>query len=380
MKFSSVKSVPAEVLLLKITCIAWLIAKLYSYKAWITDRNFPIIPTFDFFVVPSEIHTLLFALSLIGIATLLLFPNKKVLIVALIFVEIFSCLLDQMRWQPWEYQYLITLILFVLSKGNKKQFVLLLTFILACTYIFSGLHKFSGGFLYNLWDKMVLDRFLKLPVERIKDPLLHYSGLVFALIEVFIGFGILFFSNKKFNYALAIAMHLIIIIVFGPWGVSHNLIIIPWNLAMIAMLVVLFLQDKPLYFTALFFQSKLNVAVFIIIGVLPFLSFINKWDHYFSFNLYSGTTKTLVICVDANEDVSQLDPYVFKRKHNKYCYKSYSINTMRWALKELKVPVPPEQRIFKKLKINFNNKFPNLENKSVYYWYPYKKDNIKEVE
>ena len=53
---------------------------------------------------------------------------------------------------------------------------------------------------------------------------------------------------------------------------------------------------------------------------------------------------------------------------------------MRWALKELKVPVPPEQRIFKKLKINFNNKFPNLENKSVYYWYPYKKDNIKEVE
>ena len=114
MKFSSVKSVPAEVLLLKITCIAWLIAKLYSYKAWITDRNFPIIPTFDFFVVPSEIHTLLFVLSLICIFSLLLFPNKKTLILTLIFVEIFSCLLDQMRWQPWEYQYLITLILFVL--------------------------------------------------------------------------------------------------------------------------------------------------------------------------------------------------------------------------------------------------------------------------
>ena len=380
MKFSSVKSVPAEVLLLKITCIAWLIAKLYSYKAWITDRNFPIIPTFDFFVVPSEIHTLLFALSLIGIATLLLFPNKKVLIVALIFVEIFSCLLDQMRWQPWEYQYLITLILFVLSKGNKKQFVVLLTFILGCTYIFSGLHKFSGGFLYNVWDKMVLDRFMKLSIERIQNPFLHYSGLVLALLELFIGFGMLFFKNKKVNYVLAIAMHLLIIIVFGPWGISHNLIIIPWNLGMIALLVVLFLEDKPIYFTASFFQNKLNVALFFVIGVLPFLSFVNKWDHYFSFNLYSGTTKTLVICVDSNINVTELDPYVFKRKYNKYCYKSYSINTMSWALKELKVPVPPQERIFKKLKRNFNTAFPNLENKSVYYWYPYKKDNIKEVE
>ena len=47
--------------LAKLTCLFWLIAKILSYKLWIADRFFPIIPPFNFLlIIPNFIHTILF--------------------------------------------------------------------------------------------------------------------------------------------------------------------------------------------------------------------------------------------------------------------------------------------------------------------------------
>lgn len=380
MKWRSIAfSSPKEVILIKITCIAWLAAKIISFKVWTTDRDFPIAPVFDFLHLPNEFHLLLFALSLTGIASVLFFPLKKILQVGVIIIEVFSCMLDYMRWQPWEYQYLLALLFFLFSK-ERKQFLSLVTFFLAATYIFSGIHKFGGSFLFTFWDRVILHKLLGFSYNEFMNPLMHYSGLMLPVIEVAVGIGILFIRSRKFFAYLAISMHLAIVLIFGPSGLKHNIIIFPWNLAMMAFVGILFYKSSEPNFSLSFFRSKLNTAAFLLVGVLPVFCLFGKWDDYLSFNLYSGNTKTLVICVEDIKEHAELKPYKTQKGSSMYCDDNCLISTTAWALDELKVPVYPEERVFKKLRESFRKKYPNVKNTFVYYTYPYQNENIREVE
>jgi len=375
MYLSSIKSISTDVSLLKITCFAWILAKLMSFKLWTSDRIFPVLPTFDFISVPNEVHLFLYSISLFGIIYVFFVPNKKI-ITAVLILEIIACLLDYMRWQPWQYQYILTLAFFLFAK-DKKQFLLLFSFLIGCTYIFSGAHKFGGSFLYTFWDSIILRKIFSFPSIIIKNPIVHYSGLLLCLIEIAIGIGFLFFKNKKYFCLMAITMHLIIILIYGPTGMNYNLIIFPWNLAMIFFSIVFFYQKEVLKIRIDFFKNKGNSIVVLFVGILPLLSFFDKWDHYLSFNLYSGNTKVLVTCVENMQQYPALEKYKSVVKNNKYCNNTYIMDINKWAMDELNVPIIPQERVYLKMQSQFNKRYPNIPNTFVYYQYPYKKENIK---
>lgn len=378
MKFWNIKASPTDVVLLRITCVAWFIAKVMSFKLWTADRLFPTIPTFDFLQFDNSVHLGLYVISILGIAVVFFFPSKKI-IASLIIVEIVSCLLDQMRWQPWQFQYLLTLMFFLFAK-DRKQFLSLFVLLMGCTYFYSGIHKFDGSFLYTFWDKLVLTNYLHLDTQTIKMPVVHYLGLVPCLIEIVIGVGIIFFRNKKYFCIAALLMHLFIILIYGPTGTNHNNIIVPWNVAMMLFLLVFIFRKEVPQLQMQFFRSKLNTVAFILVGILPILSYFSQWDQYLSFNLYSGNTKILALCVDDVQQYPELQHYAAPTKTDNYCNSSHLIKLNNWALEELKVPVIPEERAFKKIKEQFNARYPDLKSSFVFNQYPYKKENIQEVE
>lgn len=369
---------PKEVVLFKIVSIGWFIGKIISFKVWISDRYFPVIPVFNFLQFSNQVHFIIFFISLLLIGGLFFYPLKRHLVLAVIVIEFASCLLDYMRWQPWEYQYLLTLIFFLFSR-NSKHFLSLVGLLIAVTYLFSGLHKFSGSFLYIFWDSIILKKIIHISDGLIKNPFVHYFGLIFPAIEIFIGVGILFFRNKKNCAILAILMHLFILLLFGPLGLNYNIIIVPWNLVMLGLVLILFYHEGFSNLTLLFFNNIRNISVLVVIVMMPILSFFGNWDDYLSFNLYSGNTKTLSICVDKIQKYPELEKRRSKLKNDIFCNGSYLIDTNTWALEELKVPVYPEERVFKIMKDRFNQKYPNIKNKFVYYNYPYQNKNINEV-
>lgn len=377
MKISNIQSFSSDVLLLKITCLAWLVAKVMSFKLWISDRVFPVVPTFDFFSLPNSVHLALYFVSLLGIIIVFFKPQKKIIAFVLA-IEVIVCLLDQTRWQPWQYQYLLMFSFFFFAK-DQKQILQLCYILIGCTYFFSGLHKFSGSFLYTFWDTIVLRKILHLDIQAIKNPVIHYMGLIPCFIEIFIGFGIVFFRKKRYLFLMAIGMHLFIIIIYGPFGTNHNNIIVPWNIAMILYALLFFGQNELPPFNRLFFVNDFNKIVFLLIGILPFGSFVGIWDNYLSFNLYSGKTFNLAICTKEQSVHPEIKHYTSKVINNKYCNGYYLINVNKWTLGELMVPFIPEERYFKKLKEEFEIKFSDTDNSFVYYQYPYKKQNIKKV-
>lgn len=64
--------------LIKTLAFFWLITKLFSYKTWIADRIYPVIPPFDFLKnIPDYFHLILFGLSLFLLVLILLFKVNK---------------------------------------------------------------------------------------------------------------------------------------------------------------------------------------------------------------------------------------------------------------------------------------------------------------
>ena len=118
----------------RLTAIFWVIAKIISLKLWLSTRFFPTFPVFEFLrAVPPIIHLLLLATSLITLLLLLFKPPTFYFIIIVFASEFVSCMLDQNRWQPWEYQYIFTLFIILLNRKTPTYIVPAFAFILCST-------------------------------------------------------------------------------------------------------------------------------------------------------------------------------------------------------------------------------------------------------
>ena len=368
-----------ELLLIKLTALFWIFAKILSCKLWLTDRLFPIIPPFDFSPnLPNEVHFVIFLVSIFGLVSLVIFTPKKEIVLLVLITELASCLLDQMRWQPWEYQYLLLFLFYLFYKKNTNQFLELLTLLIGLTYIYSGLHKFNGGFLFSVWENMILKNFFHFENYFISKIWVHYAGLLLPFIETLIGISLLLIKNKRLIAYFAIGMHVVLLIILI--GNNQNSIVWPWNILMILSIYILFLNDNSVQINSSFFYNNFNIAIVFLVGVLPFWSFFGLWDNYLSFNLYSGNVKQLAICIKNTDRHPELKPFISNKKVSLYCQNYQKINMNYWAFKELNVPIYPEEKYFHKLKKKWKTIYPDMETTFICYWYPYKKVNYKEIQ
>lgn len=357
---------------LKIICFFWLIAKIISMKAWLSERLMPVVPAFEFTEsFPAWVHSFLFYASLSAIIAVFIFPKKKILLITLFIIEICTCLLDVIRWQPWEYQYLFMLLVFIIHRQRPQQLITALLFIMASVYIFSGIHKFNGGFLYTVWEQMILKRFFGLSSVFIKESNLHYVGLLLPVYEAAMGFGLLLLKNKKWPALLLIAMHLFILVLLSPFGLNYNIVVWPWNAAMILLLYWLYVKnDFKLSFRPLW--QGYNKGILLFWGLLPILSFFGYWGKFMSSGVYSGTTLNVAICVPDKKEIKALEPYFSKLDQHNLCGGKNYLSVQNWCLAEIKLPPYPEPWYYSRLKKKLAQKYPYTNVDFVLYCYPYK--------
>jgi hypothetical protein len=286
-------------------------------------------------------------------------------------------LLDQSRWQPWEYQYLLTFLFFFFYNNNPKQFINYFSFLLIAIYFNSGLHKIGGGFLYKVWNEMILVRFFGFEVNQIQHIFIHYAGLSLGLLEVIAALGCLFAKNKKIYALFLVGMHIFILLLVSPIGLNYNSIVWPWNVVMILFILIVFYNNTlRISFKALI--SGYNKIPFVVLGILPFFCYLDLYDNFFSFNLYSGSLKQFSICVDEDKISSDYKPYF--SENTTFCGSKRIISGNQWALKEMNVVIYPETRFYEGLIKKWKEKNPNSEADFYIFQYPYKPENYVEYE
>ncbi len=366
-------------LIIRLSCLFWIFTKLFSYKLWHTDRLFPLIPPFDFLEnIPNAVHQILFWTAILGITLILFFPKQKLVLAITICIEFCSCILDQNRWQPWEYQYFITLLFLFFYRQNPKQFLHYFAFMVIIIYVNSGLHKLNGGFLFHVWENMILRRFLGFESNQIQNIWIHYAGLLLGLIEVIASLGLLFFKKKKVFALMLIGMHLFILSFISPTGLNYNPIVWPWNIVMIMLIYILFCNDNAPQIVFKDLVSGYNKIPFLFLGILPIFCMFGLYDNFLSFNLYSGSLKQLDICIGNDKNVKQYAPF-FSNKRT-YCETGKVINTNVWTLREMNIVVYPEERVYFDIIKKWKAENPDSEASFYIYEYPYTDEFVTQYE
>jgi len=261
-----------------------------SPKLWLSSRLYPLTPVWSFFRSPSSPgdHIIYFALIALLISACVI-PRREILIGVFTLLALLA-LQDQSRWQPWFYQYVVMLLAIALAGSTRPSAALnTCCLIVAAIYIWSGFAKLNPNFV-NVIFPSLLEPFMG---WRLAPPrwLVHDLAFVAPLLECVAGVGLLTRRFRKVAVYGAIAMHILILMAIGPLGSRFNVVVWPWNFAMIAFLLILFLRraDNPgpqeIIWGKGFAFQKVALLLF---GLMPALSAFNLWDHYLSSALYSG--------------------------------------------------------------------------------------------
>jgi hypothetical protein len=347
------------ILIRKALSVFFLAGIAFSFPLWTSDRFFPVVPLL------VQIRDAGFPLEFFFLLTLLvsllvsIFSTRKSILFLIMLSATVLMVYDQMRWQPWVYLYLLIIAAFLLAPraGDGKSILInYLQIILTGVYFWSGIHKINPGFIDHTY-RDILTHLLHIPNQNISK-LLLFSGYVIPVIEIVIGIALWFPHFRDKAVAMAVGSHIFILLFLSPLGINGNSVVYPWNLAMIAFVILLFRNEKNqigLWPAAL--RQKICLVYFtILIWVLPATNFFGLWDDYLSFSLYSDKASEYYIAIEENE-TAKIDGRL-KRffVHLPGITGGRLIDVNAWAMNDLGVPFYPERRVFKKIAAIFCEK------------------------
>ncbi len=337
-------------------CVGLVLGMLLSWRLWLSrGREFPVLPCFGFGPLPLPLDWMLFlgAITLAGLAVARSW--NRWIVSALVAALLILGLLDQMRWQPWAYQYLLCLVpmMFVARSGDQRGMAAaldLLRLVVVAIYTWSGIHKFGAQFQRTYQSNVVM-HWLEGSSGWVHE-LILFNGKLVPWVELLIGALLLLPRARIVGLALVVGTHAFILLAMGPVGTSANSVIWPWNLATPAIALALFWRYRGLALVNLFSQPRLLPAVGVI-GVLtlvmPARSYSKQWDQYLSFHLYSGYHQRIVLLID-NAKAASLPPFYTAQlkpslaapgQRSRYS----ELSIPHWAMEELNVPMPSENRL-----------------------------------
>jgi len=295
------------------------------------------------------VHLGLLILSFVLLLSLFIFPSNKKIQVCLIAVELLACLLDQNRWQPWEYELIFILFIFLINRKREANAAVVLVWMFAAVYFYSGLSKLNHAFINDIWHEFILVRLFHFQNS---GGWMYRLGYIVGLTEALLGAGLLLKRTRKLSAIILMIIHGTIILLFRIAG--NNSSVLPWNLAMMAYLYVLIVADpsftinyKPLFIG----WNKLVLFLFI---VMPAFSFFGYWDYYLSSSLYSGIPPRMYMHIKPTSATTSLNQYANPQD-------SSLIDMNTWSLKEMNSPPYPEWRVYKGIKEQLLKNYPGLE-------------------
>jgi hypothetical protein len=171
---------------------------------------------------------------------------------------------------------------------------------------------------------------------------------------------------RRWGIGLAIAFHGAVLFFLGPLGHNFNVVVWPWNVAMVALVWSLFSPTTPQEAILALRNSRLAFAVVLLVCIMPALSFAGWCDGNLSFNYYSGNgTIASIYMTEAFRDRLPTELQAFTRPntdmHIPEAEGPYQFDQTAWGLAVMRTPPIPEPRSYKALVRYLVRKFPAAE-------------------
>jgi hypothetical protein len=326
---------------------ATLLGMLSCLPLWLNTREYPLMPICASWpVLPPAYGPWLLGVTLFSLAAAW-FYRPAILFFLGATLYLYGC--DQNRGQPWMYLYWLMLLLNLLPERSSLAACSVL---ISLVYLWAGIQKLNGTFF------RVMPAWFVEPASGWGWPDAAVAGLragvsLTPFLELFIGAGVWFPGTRRFAIATAVLLHGASLLFLGPLGHNINLVVWPWNIAMVALLLVLFglRAEASLPQTLRELQRSWTGALVVrLCGLLPILSYVGWWDSYFSFALYSANLSwaDLYVTQSFRDHLPvRLRTYVHEVENfNPSFQLPYVFEHPRWGAEQLHAPPLPEPRAF----------------------------------
>lgn len=263
-------------------------------------------------------------------------------------------LADQHRLQPWAYQFVLVAI--VLAVSEPRAAVGWLRLLIVSFYFHSAITKLDYSFAHTLGQQflMVLVRPLGLAPENWSEATRVLAALAFPTGELIVALTLCLARTRSLGLVAAIFLHVLLLVILGPWGLNHKPGVLLWNLYFIVQDLILF-GPWPRTSSSSFSASDTShgparapLAVrgmLLAAMVLPVLEPTGWFDMWPSWGLYASSAERvqlLVHRVDVARLPEALGPYVEPLSDADEPWLALRLD--RWSLAALGAPLYPQNR------------------------------------
>lgn len=343
-----------RLVLLKVTvALAFLVSVALTTNLWRSARSYPLVPVFSHLPAippPGDLASLTALVVLL--LTIIIIARPQPYLLGLVALVLFLGVWDQSRWQPPFYQYVALLgalscYSWRLTDSTTAVWTLgACRVIIASTYFWGGIQKLNITFVKQVFPWMIQPFVASLPAV-VRDATAAI-GLWAPLVEAGIGVALFTPRYRRSAIVLAIAMHGFVLICLGPLGHDWDRLVWPWNVAMAVSVAILFVGSDAktgLQTIRRTWERPVGKLLILLFALMPALSFVDRWDAYLSWSLYSGNVKAATISVNAAvRDALPSDVRAFVRTGDTG---ENEVDMFKWSVWDVGVEPYPELRVYR---------------------------------
>ncbi len=218
-------------LCVRLAALCTILALAQSKDLWFDDNRLimpvPILPLFGAMpVLLSQV----FYFSVMGVAAVLFVrPDFRRLCFYPPAVFALWVLQDQLRWQPFLYMFMFTLLACAtLPQKPVARDLDPLRWMVAGIYFWAGFFKINTVFIFSLFP-WFMQAWLQ------DRTLVTALGFIAPFFEAAIGLCLVFPKTRQYGVMLAAGMLAVVLASLGPLGHNWGLIVWPWNVCIEAM-------------------------------------------------------------------------------------------------------------------------------------------------
>lgn len=337
----------------RLVALFLLILVAVTYPLWIDQTAFPAVPILgELCAVPGLVDiVLVVVLVVIALAMVLLGPQSSAaskLWISSSFVLLLCFLLNQHRFQPWAYQFAVLGLIFALAPTRSaRQLTMWLSLSI---YFYSALSKLNPSFVSELGSDFLVTITSIVGLSLSSEQLATWKWLAlgFPLFELLAFLLLLVPRTRKLGVVAACVMHVGLIVVLGPLGLSHSWGVLLWNVFFLAQAILLFgfTQPNEHHETAPVSTTRLRVAQAIcgLVILFPTLEIVGLGDPWPAWGLYAshvGRTHLFLSRHAVDHLPEPLKAYVDTESSEDLFV---PVHLEQWSLEATGAPIYPGQR------------------------------------
>jgi hypothetical protein len=322
-----------------------------TWKLWTPQQDFPQVPIFaPFGQLPALVDWIAFASVVASTGVLLRAPTLDKLprraLALFIVATTLLLLINQHRFQPWAYQFLI--IATVLATAEPAKAFRYLRWLTISIYVWSAWSKCDVTFAHNLGQQLASALvgwadFQNWPTT----PRLLFAA-AFPIAEFSIALALSFAPSRRYGVWASVLLHLLLLIALGPFGLHHKPGVLLWNIYFIAQNLILF-QNVPAATTQVApdapQQPRAAIIGLVAAAILwPLVESWNYCDHWPAWSVYAPRVERTSLFIHRSErDRLPLSaqPFLEPALDDDNWFQ---LRLDRWSLEALDVPLYPQNR------------------------------------